>query len=522
MKIGFVSLYPFRPHVEHVFFLSSQFKEAGHEVFFLDCLGKIETCYNIEMKKSSKLAQCAACVIGGLRSFTHGPFETIRNYPDLVLSFDELESITASSSATLNRIEDYQEFYSSEIVEHRKKLHRPVNSAYLSAKKWISGEKLDCVIVFNGRMEVAAGVLRAAQELSIKWLTVERTWFGHGLQLNFGENCLGLRDFRILADKYSAHPLTAEQCSKAASYVVSRFYRNNKLEWRQFNTEFSSQTTWPIADSYESLKVLIVPSSINEIMFHPDWSSEWKDFRVIFGALIEQIRLSGKKVSTVMRGHPIWNQKIGQIEGNHISEYYKKWAIQNNVGYVDPGSNLDTLSLIKLADVIIVNGGSAAYEAAILGKKVINVGRCQYDSSGFTYNLKNWADLSGVDVDKIQALDPKEIVRSVLRFIYTYANRYAFFSDSIVAQNPTSYVYRKKGFDIDRLVQMITSGELIPDDEAVCNSTIHENRIIEKLLNNDFEDFKTPFAPCDKGLTRIERRPLYSQAIKLRDFFPRG
>jgi len=42
MRIGFVNLFSFRPHVEQLYYLSVLLKSAGHEVFFLTCDAGVE------------------------------------------------------------------------------------------------------------------------------------------------------------------------------------------------------------------------------------------------------------------------------------------------------------------------------------------------------------------------------------------------------------------------------------------------------------------------------------------------
>jgi hypothetical protein len=45
MKIGFASLYPYRPHIKQMAYLASQAKSSGHEAFFLDLGHGFEDCH---------------------------------------------------------------------------------------------------------------------------------------------------------------------------------------------------------------------------------------------------------------------------------------------------------------------------------------------------------------------------------------------------------------------------------------------------------------------------------------------
>lgn len=50
MKLGFTSIYPFRPHVEHVYYLAKLMEGAGHDVCYLTCDAELASCYGRELK----------------------------------------------------------------------------------------------------------------------------------------------------------------------------------------------------------------------------------------------------------------------------------------------------------------------------------------------------------------------------------------------------------------------------------------------------------------------------------------
>jgi len=50
LKIGFANIFSFRPHVEHLFYLSELMKNSGHEVYFLTCDSSVSDCFS---KKSN-------------------------------------------------------------------------------------------------------------------------------------------------------------------------------------------------------------------------------------------------------------------------------------------------------------------------------------------------------------------------------------------------------------------------------------------------------------------------------------
>ena len=50
MRIGFASVYSWRPHVEHLAFLARMVEKAGHETHFLTCDADLDNCYTREMR----------------------------------------------------------------------------------------------------------------------------------------------------------------------------------------------------------------------------------------------------------------------------------------------------------------------------------------------------------------------------------------------------------------------------------------------------------------------------------------
>lgn len=71
MNIGFVNVFAFRPHVEHLIYLSELLKAKGHNVYFLTCDSSVSNCYAREIKGSGRISECSKCILGGVRSYTN-------------------------------------------------------------------------------------------------------------------------------------------------------------------------------------------------------------------------------------------------------------------------------------------------------------------------------------------------------------------------------------------------------------------------------------------------------------------
>ena len=80
MNIGFVNIFSFRPHVEHLNFLQAVLKKSGHDTFFLTCDSSVSNCYAQAIKGSRKL--------GGTVDLNAGQTVTLSGgFPEDVKSF---------------------------------------------------------------------------------------------------------------------------------------------------------------------------------------------------------------------------------------------------------------------------------------------------------------------------------------------------------------------------------------------------------------------------------------------------
>ena len=125
MNIGFSNIYSFRPHVEHLYYLSLLARQAGHATFFLTCDSGVSNCYARELKGTSRLQECPKCVLGGVRSFPVSPVTSISSLPS-GLSADQLKLIALSSSCTLTRTELDTDWQKADTVHIRDSLLEPI------------------------------------------------------------------------------------------------------------------------------------------------------------------------------------------------------------------------------------------------------------------------------------------------------------------------------------------------------------------------------------------------------------
>ncbi len=514
MKIGFSNIFSFRPHVEHLYFLSKVVKDAGHEICFLTCDSSVDTCYARELKNSSKVKECAKCMLGGVRSFTNENITSIKKH-DISLNINDLDTLSLSSSCTLTRTESEEEWYDPDVVNFRKKLHKPISDVYESAKKWIKDNNLDAVICFNGRMDLTRGLTKACEDMGIPYITHERTWFGDGLRLIPNGNCLSIQQISKIVKEFSDKPLHQDQANYAGKLIGERFLQKNSLEWRLYNKN-PIPIDWP--RSSHGKKILILPSSKNEFSGNEEYTTEWYDNTKALDDYFEVFNISSDQV--VLRCHPNWSENIGSVQGNRCLNLYKAWAAKRGIYCINSDEKANTYDLIQQADIVILNGGSSAVEAGACGKEVICLSSSGYQLSGFVKTYCSKQDML-LDTNNIDA-NSVEIMRKTLRYLYSRSHRFPQFVNQVKAVETTKYKYYQ-GADVERLLYMLEKGEVIPNDASYSNSIEFEDNIINMLLKKDWGALSSyeHNHPQLKGFD-ISRKKYFRWVDSVRNLFSRG
>lgn len=523
MKVGLAAIYSWRPHVEHLHYVASLLREAGHQTHFLTCDSDLPTCYTRELRPNrSDLMHCVRCRAGGIRSFSSKNVSRIGALADPRAAVPESARVWALSSAsTLGRFESDAEFQSEEFRELATQLEAGTRRTYAAAQAWIEKEGLDAICVFNGRMDATRAVLEAARAAGIPFVSLERTWFGDGLQLLPGENCLGLRSIHRMTAEWSDTPLTRDQALRAIGKVASRFLRNNTNEWRAYNVT-ARHLEWP-ADGHR--RVLLTPGSRSEVWGHPDWESGWPERTVALDAVIEHLGLRPEDV--VLRCHPNWGENIGLRDGRRSEQYYTEWAKRRGIRVIASRDQTSTLGLIEQADAVVLCGGSAALEAGILGKQVIATTPSIYHRAGFQSDADSPEALAKVtlhaalpesDRRRTEAL----IAQRTLRYAYTMVYRVPQYVDHVRCVTTTRVEYRE-GADPERVVKLLRGGALQPDDHAAGDDPREEEKVLASVARRDWQQLLSA-VPAQKLRPRrsVGRRILYRPIDRLRDVFPRG
>jgi hypothetical protein len=523
MRIGFSSIFAWRPHVEHLHYLAMLARSAGHEARFLACDGDLPSCYSRELRPDrAAWKHCAQCRLGGIRSFEARHVDSIGHLAAVEREPAKATQWGLSSAATIGRFEAPDEFSGPECGAIAQRLERGARRAYSAARRWIETERLDALCVFNGRMDATRGLVEAARDAGVPFVSVERTWFGDGMQLLPNENCLGLRAVDEMMIAWRDIPLTREQALRAGAHAASRFLRRNGKEWRAYNTQ-AQVLPWPAAGRR---RVLFTPSSRNEVWAHPDWELRWPDQTAGFDALTARLGLEPEDV--VVRAHPNWAERIGLRDGARSEAFFRDWAQRRGIHYIAAADRTSTLGLIEQADAIVVCGGSAALEAGILGKQVISLGSSIYRCAGFESPARDEADLVHLVPDT--DLEPPahsaradRVARLTLRFCYTMAYRAAQFVPYVRAASTTRYEYFG-GASPSRLEDLLQGGALSADDATIAGDTRGEDEALGLIAERRWAELMQRSRPLEVPgpVLTVGRRPLWRPIDVLRDRLPRG
>lgn len=487
MRIGFACLYSWRPHIEQTYYLATLAQKAGHNVFFLTCDADLPTCYTRELRDQMAVVECAKCRIGGIRSYADRNVSSLGQHLNhQPCSAEVPDEWAASSASTLGRFESPDDYVSADFLAFKARLRPAVAMTFEAARAWIRREKLDAVCVFNGRMDATRAIFEAAKSLGVPVLSHERTWFGDGIQLLPGEHCLGLSSLWKMVEDWKDKALTRQQAIKAASLVARRVLRSNQTEWRAYNVQ-AVEEPWP--GKSNGPKVLILPSSSNEVWGHAEWASGWESPLTAYEAIIKKLGLEPQHL--VLRCHPNWAEKIGKRDGALPLAYYSDWARTKGIHCVMSHERTSTLHLIRQADVLIVAASSAALESGLLGKNIITISPSIYHSAGFSCNVHEAAQLDRLDQFSARGFGQSTqervaIQRQALRFAYTMVWRFPQYVSFIRAQTTTKYGYLQ-GADPQRLIDLLRGKELQADDSLFSEDQKVETEILGLVADGQWE-----------------------------------
>jgi hypothetical protein len=454
------------------------------------------------------------------RASTHGGSEVHKissNLPSEILSSDEINQGLISSAVTLHREEVESNYSNNEkLVDSISRLRSNYLRTYYSTLDLIEKQQLESLIVFNGRIDMTRAAIEAAKYANINFVTHERAFMGHGIQMHVNENILGLKDRVILNSQFDKEHLTKYQARLAGAEIAKRFLGKNVLEWRMYNVGSSELPKWPTKTTKQ--KILIIPSSRSETGSHEDWKTPWNISTDGLDLFLKSAKI--KKDQIVVRFHPNWMQKVGTSTGQSSRKLYKDWCERNDYYFIDSHESVSTMALIDECDVAILNGGSAAIEAGALGKKIISLGPSAYKGASFCRFLETLESIESFS-NFDDWMSREQIICSTLRYVYTAFARFPQYFDYVRACQPTEFIFYE-GADPGRLEKMIKTGKLTADDFSIGLEN-DEGEVINLIRNQHWErlmEIEPEFK--NKNQLQIEKAFPYKYIDKARNYLKRG
>lgn len=376
--VGVVQIYPWRPHAFQRDYLLTLASDNGAETSELVCNGSLEKCYDKQYQTVGfgSVDHCVKCRLGrSAKARSHRQFAIDWSTKDIPVEGEEQAII--SNRAALVRAEVASDV--SPDIGGRGLLHA-YRAGYHSAVKWIESCNVDLILLFNGRIDILKGVVDAATACGVDFMSYERSWFGDGLMLLPRENCLGLRHIHDMCRIVGDSELAEEDRVRAERIIAGRVHRTGSNEWRDFQKCGEGNYSDLISQIGKAPKVLVLPSSNYEIWGHSDWRVEWVDNFEAIDYL--QSALDVPFEDFLIRGHPIWAQRVGVSFGNRADEHYRDYCARRGIRYVEPTSAIHTSTLIEASDLVVLNAGSSVMEAVWRGKPVISLAVSTYQTAG--------------------------------------------------------------------------------------------------------------------------------------------
>ena len=386
-----------------------------------------------------------------------------------------------SSVLALQREEvDFEYSSNFQLAEYVDQLEKNYLKTYYSTLDLIDKLNLNGLIVFNGRIDMTRAAIDAAKFANINFITHDRPPMGHGIQMNVNQDIIGLTDRAHMNKNFDDKPLNKIQSKLAGIEIAKRFLGKNFLEWRINNTT-KKTANWPTTTNKE--KILIVPSSIFERVSHEDWVTPWKLATEGYDIFLKSAGIKNEQV--VVRFHPQWAQKKGNVTGESSHKHYLNWCKKNSFHYIDSHEKISTLDLIDKCDVLLVNSSTAAVEAGSLGKKIINLGPSGYKGCSFFKSLET--------IDSINRfkgfenwMSKEQIIRKTLRYVYTALARYPQYFKYVRGVTTTD-CEALKGADPNRLINILKTGKLTADDELI-GTLDEEKEILELIMHRSWKN----------------------------------
>ncbi len=415
----------FNTHFETELELMLKNLKQGNEVYSLYCDGKLNRFCACSYNNSDKML-CDYCQakykkgieLIGLQKENCFSIAESSKYPEfLSCNFKSLDELTAIKFNNIdigdNVVRTYNNLMCLQISNindiSQKFIYNSLNNSINVLNTFIllfNKIKFSSIYFFSGRFPEYYSILSYCKNHNI-------TFYVHDRGANYNKYCCFknsyFNNFETMIDNWVRMPLVQYKENGDNLKIGSQWFESriagSENAWISFSKK-QVKNNLPENFSNQNFNVTIFNSSSHEVVIDDTrLSSEcFRDEIAIIKKICDKFK-TYKEYKFYLRCHP----NIGFHKGSQYSRLLElKCEITDNLTVIMPEESIDSYSLVKNSDIVIVSMNSTVgAEAAFMGKPVILLGKALYQELDIAYRPKNFNELFNLLADKAIKAKPK-------------------------------------------------------------------------------------------------------------------
>ncbi len=408
-KVCVINFYPlWSSHFGTALEITERLLEHGAKIVFLSCNSSFSYC---DSNPNGNKLLCSACKdlskrgikkIGeNLNSPLLPRFKKMKSfdllqinstYKDLLYNQHKTKDIYQGVASSLASEWFKMDILNNKIFDRNLKKINTILSEnillYDFIKNFFISNKIDAVIVFNGRLSHTKTIISAAQNEGVMYFTHER---GSDLSKFVFRKNYSVENYESIREevlKYSLNKTNAFISDQARKFFMDRkkgIIRN----WSSFAPE--NPVNFENNNIQKKVISIYLSSYSENIGVETDTNTYFFENQESACIKILNLLAHKKEYNFIIKFHP--NQKNQTINLQEIDKL-KKYCIENNISLYDEFSSIDSYDLIAKSFCVITFGSTVGIEAAYWGKPSILLGDALYRGLGSTYEPTSYSEIS--------------------------------------------------------------------------------------------------------------------------------
>lgn len=378
------------------------------------------------------------------------------------------DRVVDSHALALRHTQISSPYYNTKHDPGFKQKFRPVRACAqlmgISARRFLSGSRVDKVLLFNGKSMYTEAFALICQDMGIAVDTWELSLRKGTCIFNHGTLPAAYGPAADLFQRYGLKTLTSTERKRITKFFL------DKSKGKAIHTPMSGQSVefeLPFKQQKDT-RIILLLSNI-------PWDTATIGRKGCFASLgdwiAETVRHYADNAGTqiVIKAHPFI--EIMNINAQTITDFLVKklGGIPKNTTVLDKSVSYPNERLFEYADHVVVYNSTSALDYAIHGKKAIVVAETHFAGKGFTLDPPN----SQAYFDLLEGRTSPKLSSDEKEMLLRYLN-YLFFKVSIktrlVGEGPLQEI---------RAPFWLTSvRELLPGEinsiDTICNGLIHD------------------------------------------------